>query len=170
MDMPDFKPNKQRTKSFWNRIELGANMQSVKSNQFFPVTSDIALTAGYKLSNRSTAGMGASYKMGWGQNFRNIKITHEGISVRSFFDVQMTGSFYASGGFEYNYQQPFNTIRQLWGMQSWQQSGLIGISKIVAVQSKLFKKTKVQLLWDFLSYHQTPQTPAIKFRVGYSFK
>lgn len=170
MDMPNFKPNEQKTKSFWNRIELGANAQSIKSNQFFPVTSDLALTAGYKLNNRSTAGIGASYKMGWGQNFRNIKITHEGISLRSFFDVQLKGSFYASGGFEYNYQQPFSNVRHLQGIQNWQESGLIGVSKVVAVQSKLFKKTKVQLLWDFLSYRQVPRAQPLKFRIGYNFK
>jgi hypothetical protein len=31
------------------------------------------------------------------------------------------------------------------------------------------KKTgNMQLLWDFLSYGQTPQTQALKFRVGYT--
>lgn len=168
-DMPDFKPNKQRTKTFWNRIELGANVQSVRGTQFYPVTSDLALMAGYKLNNHSTAGIGASYKLGWGQNIRNIKLTHEGLSFRSFVDVQLKGSLYASGGFEYNYQQPFSNVRQLQEIERWQKSGLIGFSKIVAVQSKLFKKTKVQVLWDFLSYNEIPRSPAIKFRIGYTF-
>jgi hypothetical protein len=169
IDMPDFKPNKQRTKSFWNRIELGANVQSVKSNQFFPVTSDVAFTAAYKLNNRSSAGIGASYKLGWGHNFRNIRLTHEGVGIRSFVDVQIKGSFYGTGGFEYNYQQPFNSVQQLRRMQHWQKSGLAGITKVVSVRSTVFKKTRVQLLWDFLSYEQVPRAPAIKFRVGYSF-
>ncbi|HYD20185.1 MAG TPA: hypothetical protein VEB40_01820 [Flavipsychrobacter sp.] len=169
MDMPDFKPNSQKTKSFWNRIELGANVQSARSNGYFPVTSDLAFSAGYKLNDRSVAGIGVSYKLGWGENIRHIQITHEGVGIRSFLDVKLKGSFYASGGFEYNYQQPFNTIRQLYGADNWQQSGLIGVSKVVAVQSKLFKKTKVQLLWDFLSYEQIPRSQPIKFRVGYSF-
>ena len=34
---------------------------------------------------------------------------------------------------------------------------------------KVLKKTKVQFLWDFLSYKQVPQTTPLKFRVGYSF-
>ncbi len=31
------------------------------------------------------------------------------------------------------------------------------------------QKTKVQLLWDILSYQQVPKAQALKFRVGYSF-
>jgi hypothetical protein len=165
--MPDFKPNSQKVKNFWQRIELGTNVQSVKSNGYFPVTSDVGLSAGYKLNDKSVVGIGMSYKMGWGENIRRIKLTHEGVGVRSFFEFKLKSSFYGSGGFEYNYQQPFNSFRQLRGFDSWQRSGLIGVSKVLAVQSKLFKKTKVQLLWDFLSYQQLPRTQPIKFRIGY---
>ena len=169
MDMPDFKPNSQKVKSFWSRVELGANVQSIRGNSYFPVTSDLGLSAGYKLNDRSVAGIGMSYKMGWGQNIRHIKLTHEGVGLRSFFDIKLKGSFYATGGFEYNYQQPFNSTRQRNGFQNWQQSGLIGMSKMIAVKSKVFKKTKVQLLWDCLSYRQIPRAQPIKFRIGYNF-
>jgi hypothetical protein len=169
MDMPDFKPNSQKTKSFSKRIELSANIQSMKSNGYFPVTSDLGLSVGYKMSDRSVAGVGVSYKIGWGQTMRYIKITHEGIGLRSFLDIQLKGSFYASGGFEYNFQQPFQSVRQLYGLDSWHQSGLIGVSKVVSVRSQMFKKTKVQLLWDFLSYQQSPRQQPLKFRIGYSF-
>jgi hypothetical protein len=54
-------------------------------------------------------------------------------------------------------------------ISSWQKSGLVGVSKIVSIKSKFFKKTKLQLLWDFLSYQQMPRTQPIKFRVGYNF-
>jgi hypothetical protein len=60
-------------------------------------------------------------------------------------------------------------LQQLKGLQQWQQSGLLGISKIVSLKTKFFKKTKLQVLWDMLSYHQVPRTQAVKFRVGYSF-
>lgn len=168
-DIPGFKPNNQKTKSFWQRVEFGANVQSVKSNSYFPVTSDLALTAGYKINDKSIAGIGASYKLGWGQNIRNIRITNEGVGFRSFLDWKLKGSLYASGGFEYNYQQPFDGIPQLYAVDNWNKSGLLGVSKIVSVQNKFFRKTKIQLLWDFLSYEQRPRTQPLKFRVGYSF-
>jgi hypothetical protein len=174
MDIPDFKPNNQRTKSFWQRLEYGTNLQTAKNN-FFPVTTDIGLSVGYKLSDKSTVGVGASYKMGWGQDIKHIHITNQGMGLRSFIDVKLKGSFYVSGGLEYNYQPigsdslNTNTVMHWNEISSWSKSGLIGISKIVSVKSKFFKKTKLQLLFDFLSYQQTPRTQPIKFRVGYNF-
>ncbi|PZR25214.1 MAG: hypothetical protein DI535_18970 [Citrobacter freundii] len=170
LDMPDgFKPNNQRTKTFLQRIELGANIQSQKSNSYFPVTSDIALTAGYKLNDNSIIGIGAGYKLGWGRNIRNVKITHEGVSLRSFVDIKLKGSFWITGGYELNYRETFNRIDVLLDKSAWQESGLIGLSKVVDMRSKLLKKTKVQLLWDFLSYRQMPKPAAVQFRIGYSF-
>ncbi|HEX2846324.1 MAG TPA: hypothetical protein VHN59_07230 [Chitinophagaceae bacterium] len=170
MDMPEgFKPNEQRTKSFFQRIELGANIQSQKSNGFFPVTSDIGLSAGYKLNDQSVLGIGASYKMGWGENIRNIRVTHQGIGLRSFIEWKLKGSFWLAGGYEMNYRSGFRRIAELRDRSGWQESGLIGVSKVVDLRSKILKKTKVQLMWDFLSYRQVPKANAVVFRIGYSF-
>ena len=169
LDMPEYKPNTQKTKSFLKRLEYGTNIQSAKSNYYFPTTTDIALSVGYKLNEKNTIGIGASYKMGWGKDISHINLSSQGIGFRSFMDMKLKGSFYASGGFEYNYQQPFGSIEQIKYLSVWQQSGLIGISKIVSLKTKYFKKTKLQLLWDVLSYQQVPRTQAVKFRVGYSF-
>ncbi|NII28580.1 hypothetical protein HB364_26085 [Pseudoflavitalea sp. X16] len=174
LDMPNFKPDNQKTKSFWQRLEYGTNLQTQKSNNFFPTTSDIGLSVGYKLSDKSIIGIGGSYKVGWGKDIRNIAITSEGAGLRSFLDVKLKGSFFASGGFEYNYHSlsytQTLTAEEQKQAEIWQQSGLVGISKIVSLKSKVFRKTKLQLLWDFLNYRQLPRTQAIKFRVGYHFK
>jgi hypothetical protein len=164
--LPDFKPNNQKTKSFWNRIEYGLNIQSQKTNALLPVTSDIALTAGYKLNDKSTIGVGAGYKLGWGKNISNIHITSQGVSLRSYIDIKIKGSIWISGGYEENYQHEFTKLEQLKNMNAWQHSGLIGLTK----KYKIGKKNgSLQLLWDYLSYSQVPKTPALKFRVGYSF-
>src|SRR6185503_17560245 len=165
-DIPDFKPNNQRTKTFFQRLEYGTNVQTQKSGYFFPTTTDLALSVGYKLNDKSTVGIGTSYKMGWGRDIQHIAISHQGIGFRSFLDMKIKGSFYASGGFEYNYQQPFESLQQINSLDAWSKSGLVGISKIISVKSKVFKKTKLQLLWDFLSYEQRPVGQPVKFRVG----
>lgn len=167
IEMPDFKPNGQRTKSFLQRLEVGTNLQSVKSNFFFPTTTDLGLSVGYKLSDKSIIGIGGSYKVGWGRDIRNIVVTSEGAGIRSFVDVKMKGSFFMSGGFEYNYQVA-DTVG-ISNKMDWTRSGLVGVSKIISLKTRFFKRTKVQLMWDFLSYQQTPRTQALKFRVGYSF-
>jgi hypothetical protein len=169
IEMPDFKPNNQKTKSFFQRLEYGSNLQTTRGTYNFPTTTDLGLSVGYKLNNKSTIGIGASYKGGWGRDIQHINITAEGMGLRSFFEFKLKKSFYATGGLEYNYQQPFNSIQQIEKKEAWQQSGLIGISKVIDVKSKIFKKTKLQLLWDFLSYQQTIRTQPLKFRVGYNF-
>jgi hypothetical protein len=169
MDLPDFRPQGLKTKTFFQRLEYGTNLQTQRSNSFYPNTSDISVSVGYKASKKSIFGIGLGYKLGWGKDIQHVAFSSQGINFRSFADIQMKKSFYASGGFEYNYQQPFYSVAVVNNISSWQQSGLIGVSKIVSLKTKVFKKTKLQFLWDFLSYQQVPRAQPIKFRVGYSF-
>jgi hypothetical protein len=169
--MPNgFKPNSQKTKSFFRRLEYGTNFQAQRSHYMFPVTTDIGLSLGYKLNDRSTIGIGSSYKIGWGSGWDHLKITHQGVGFRSYIDWKIKGAWWISGGYEQNFKSEIKSFDQLKDISAWQQSGLIGISKVVSVKSKLFKKTKVQLLWDFLSYQQTPQAQPLVFRLGYNLK
>jgi len=169
--MPEgFKPNEQKTKSFLKRLDLGTNIQTQKSTNFFPTTSDIGLSVGYKLNDKSVIGVGASYKLGLGNGWQHIKFSSEGIGLRSYIDWKFKGNFWISGGYEMNYRTAFYNFYQLKDLNAWQQSGLIGISKSVPIKSKFFKKTKVQLLWDFMSYQQVPRTQPFIFRSGYNFK
>ena len=169
IDMPDgFKPNTQKTKTFLQRLEYGANIQSQKARSYFPVTSDIGLSLGYKLNDKSAIGVGASYKLGWGRGWNNIRLTSEGIGLRSYLDYKLKGTLYISGGYEQNYKTAFSSIDQLKDYSAWQSSGLIGLSKKYKVSKKL--KGDMKLLWDFLSYQQIPRTQTILFRIGYSLK
>ena len=93
MEMPDFKPNTQRTKSFLQRLEFGTNLQSTKSNAFFPRTSDIGLSVGYRLSDKNIIGLGVSQKIGWGKDIKHIRLSSEGISFRSFVDIRIKKAF-----------------------------------------------------------------------------
>jgi hypothetical protein len=167
-EMPDFKPNNQKTKSFLHRLEYGFNLQASRGQYYFPNTSDLALSLGYKVNDRSVVGVGAAYKLGVGRGWNHISFTHEGAGVRSYLEWKLKGSFWLSGGYEMNYKTAFNDIAQLRDYSAWQRSGLVGISKKYQVGKKL--KGSMQLLWDFLSYQQTPRTQAIIFRVGYNFK
>lgn len=167
IDMPGFKPNHQKTKSFLGRLEYGTDIQTQRSSNAFPTTTDIGLSVGYKLNDKSIAGVGMSYKMGWGRGFDHIAISHQGMGIRSFLDYKLKGTFYLSGGMEYNYQRPFADFGIISGMDEWQKSGLVGITKVISIKKGFLKKTTLQLLWDFLSYDQLPRTQPFKFRIGY---
>ncbi|MBI1783275.1 MAG: hypothetical protein HYR66_18220, partial [Sphingobacteriales bacterium] len=109
-ELPDFKPNNQKAKSFLQRLEFGSNFQTSKNNQYFPTTTDIGLSVGYKLNDRSVIGIGTSYKLGLGTGFNNIRFTGEGVGLRSYIDWKLKGSFFVSGGYEFNYRNSFRSI------------------------------------------------------------
>jgi hypothetical protein len=169
IDMPKFKPNDQKTRAFLKRLELGMNLQTTRANGYYPSSTDFGLSLGYKISNKSTIGIGGSYNVGWGTSIQHIHFSSQGLSIRSFIDVQIKKNIYISGGFEESYTRPFTSLSQLQTTSMWQRSGLIGLSKMVSLPGKIVKKTKVSLLWNFLSYYQLPRTQPILFRVGYNF-
>jgi len=167
MDMPDFKVNDQHSKTFLKRLEYGFNLQTTQANYYFPTYTDIGLSLGYMLGHQNSLGIGLSYKIGWGTDWRHISLSSQGVGVRSYIDVHVKKSWFLSGGFELNRVQPLTTFKDISNLTGWTQSGLIGITKVVSMKSSILKKTKVQFLWDFLSYYQMPQQQPVIFRLGY---
>lgn len=177
--LPSFKPNNTKTKTFLQRIEYTANVGFGKINPAFGrqvplATADIALGIGYKLNDKSTVGLGASYKLGMG-SLQRIRFSGQGIGLRSYIDWKLKKQFYVSGGYEMNYLPALQGLRipTPFGSSAadiWQRSGLIGISKKMKVKTKWFKASSVQLLYDMLHNQQRPIGQAFVFRVGYSFR
>jgi hypothetical protein len=170
-EMPEgFKPNNQKTKTFLKRLEYGTNFQSQKSSSFLPTTTDIGLSVGYRLNDKSQIGLGSSMKIGWGKSISNIQLSGEGFSIRSFVDIKLKGSFFITGGYEQNYRTRFYNTQQLSNQpDNWTSSGLLGLSKTVSIKSKFFKKTKIQAMYDLLWKKQIPVMQPFLFRTGYNF-
>lgn len=172
-ELPNFKPNQTKTKTFKQRLELGSNFQFGKDNSLMPTTADIAMSAGYKLNDKSVIGIGASYKLGLG-SIQRIRFTNEGIGLRSFLDWKLKKQFYVSGGFEMNYllSLPMPSTTQLQVVDrsnGWQQAALIGLSKKMNIKTKWFKATKLSLMYDFLAREHVPVSQPTVFRLGYVF-
>jgi hypothetical protein len=169
MSMPDFKPNDQKTKTFWNRLQYGVDFQTSRNNYYFPTVTDFGVSLGYRLGHNNIIGAGASFKLGWGNGIQHIAFTGQGVSLRSYLQIKIKGTFSATGGFEYNYTTPFVSYQQLKQIEYWTKSGLIGVTKTVSLKNRMFKSTTLSLLWDFLSYQQVPPTQPLLFRIGYTF-
>jgi hypothetical protein len=131
-----------------------------------PSTSDLAGTLGYRINTKSEAGIGISYKLGLG-SIQHIQFSSQGIGFRSYLDWKIRKQFYATGGYEINYNSGFKSIQQLKNEDLWQRSALIGISKKYQISKKL--KGNLQLLYDFLAYKHTPVSQPFLFRIGYNF-
>jgi len=164
-----FKANPQKAKSFRKKWELGVNIQSNRANRIMPVSSDLGISAGFKPNNWFTGGVGLAGRIGWGRDIRHIAVSYSGISLRSFaeFKLKPKGSFHAVAGYEWNYYPEIRAIEQLKDKSMWRPAGLVGLSKVVSLKTKFFKKTKLLLMWNFLS-RQAPEA-SIVFRVGYHF-
>lgn len=165
-DMPDFKPNNQKTKSFLKRLEYGFDVQFSKSKSLLPSGSDIGLSVGYKPNDKSLAGLGLSYKMGMG-SMQHLRLSSEGLGLRSFVDYKIKNQFYLSGGYEMNYLSGFEKIEELKEYAAWQRSALIGLSKKYKINKKF--KGEMKLLYDFLHREHVPVSRAVVWRLGYKF-
>jgi hypothetical protein len=166
-DFPSFKPNNQKNKSLFDRITLGFDIQNRRANEWFPITSDYGLSVGYKINDQSIVGIGASAKVGWGEDFRNIKISYQGYNVRSFLEYKLKGTFWIYGGYELNHRMPSAIAPESHSNDQPIASGLLGISKKIPVKSSFLKQTRVQLLYDFLNHHQYANRIPIVFRMSF---
>jgi hypothetical protein len=169
-DFQSARPSIPKTKTFFQKLQLGFNAQNAKDNRLVPATTDFALSLGYELGKKTVIGIGSSYKVGWGEGLRHLSVSSQGISLRSFVDYKLKGIIYGSGGYEYNYQ-PIPGVSELPGMSSWNKSGLVGLSVLSPFKKvKYIAATKVMVLWDFLAKKQLPQTTPFKVRFGYNLK
>lgn len=165
-ELPDFKPNQMKSKSFLQHLEFGSNLQFGKSNSFLPTTADIGAQLGYRFHQNGSFGLGIAYKLGFG-NIRNLSLSHQGIGARSFLDFKLKKNIHINGGFEYNYNAAFKDIDQLRNFNLWQSSALIGISKKYKISKKIGGNLIV--LYDFLHNQHIPKSQPILFRIGYNF-
>jgi hypothetical protein len=160
-----FTPNTQKTKPFAKRLEYGGNIQTNKGNYGFPAMSDLALSLGYNINDKSVLSIGGSYKLGLGQGWDNIKFTSQGIGIRSNLDWKIKGSFFVASGYELNHFYNKNeTVQYQQGY--WEKAALLGLTKKYKISRKL--KGNMQLLYNFLSNQNTNKQPIV-FRVGYTF-
>lgn len=165
MTMPDFTPNTQHNKSFLHRLEFGFNIQNTGVTNYLPSISTVGLLLGYKISDKITAGVGAAYLVGLGKAINDIHLSSQGVGARSFIDVKARGSWWVTGGYEYNYMQTFAKLGDLKNLDAWQKSALIGVTKKYMIGRK---QANMQLLYNLLYKTDNPQGTPLNFRIGYS--
>jgi hypothetical protein len=175
LTMPDFKPDNMPTAPFLRKLEYGTSFQSQRANNYFPATSDIGATLGYKAGRKSIIGIGITAKIGWGTGWQHIKVSSQGIGLRFFADWKVPSiwsskeeSWWLSGGAEMNYRTPVERLEIFKNYHAWTRSALAGISKKFSAGKKL--NGTVSVLFDFLYRQHIPVTEPILFRVGYTFK
>ncbi|MBW8687679.1 hypothetical protein [Chitinophaga rhizophila] len=166
-DKPDFKPKAIRTKPFWQRLEMGGNVQFQRSGRIIPVVAEIAGQLGYRFHRNGSAGMGLAYKAGLGNGWNEIALSREGIGLRAFVDWRLRNTFFINGSVEQHYMSVIRRAGQSIEPGSWMRSVLLGISKQYAVGAWL--KGNLMLLYDLLASDTRLLGSPVKLRMGYSF-
>ncbi|MBC7938030.1 MAG: hypothetical protein H7Y86_21995 [Rhizobacter sp.] len=164
-DLPDFKPNTQKAKTFGQRLEYIANVQFNKTAQK-NAAANFALGIGYKLNDRSAAGFAISYELGFG-SIQRLSLQSRGIGLRSYADWKLKKQIFFSGGFEFNHENDFESLSTLKSATGWQKSALMGLMKKIPSGKKFGKEMRFQLLYDLLS--NSNNNSAVVFRMGYGF-
>lgn len=160
--------NKEKTKTFRQRLEYELNYEFAKNNTYLPMLVNISVSVGYKLNPRSVIGLGATYKMGLG-TIEKIRFTTEGLGLKAYMDWKLRKQFYITGGYEANHFSGFSNTPIFGSLNEWQQSGLLGISRKIPVKTKFTKGAKIQVLYDFLYMKHNPVSKPWIFRIGYNF-
>jgi hypothetical protein len=166
MTVPNFTPNSQHTKTFLKRIQYSLTVQNTASTAVLPMISSVGLNIGYKISDKSTIGIGGSYLLGLGYGIEHIRLSNQGVGLRSFVDIKAKGSIWITGGFEYNYFQQFTNLQNIPHLDVWQRSALIGLTKKYQIGKK---ENNIQLLYDLLADSEVPRGQPFQFRMGFGF-
>lgn len=166
-EIPDFKPNSQKVKSFIKRLEYSPEIQFSSANNYIPTTANIAFSLGYKLNDKLSTGFGVSYILGLGRGWNNLKFSSEGIGFRSYLKLKIKKDLNVQCGSEWNYNSSFKKIADLKNESVWKQSALAGLSKKIKSSKKV--KPEIKILYDFLYKKNKPVTQPFIFRIGYNF-
>ena len=91
---------------FWKRVEKGYNFQTSRATPDGkrPAILELAGTAGFKHTPQLTYGLGLSASIGLGQNWSNIRLSYEGISIRSFATYELFWGIAGYVGYETVFQ------------------------------------------------------------------
>jgi hypothetical protein len=166
MTAPDFQPNDQRTKTFLKRLQFSVVVQNSPGTSLLPAISSVGLNIGYKINDKSTVGIGGSYLLGLGSGLDHIRLSNQGVGLRSFVNIKAKGSIWITGGLEYNYLEQFTSIRDIPNVNVWQRSALVGLTKTYRIGKK---ENNIQLLYDLLANSEVPRAQPFRFRMGWGF-
>ncbi|WP_370909987.1 hypothetical protein [Chitinophaga sp. RCC_12] len=155
IEKPAFTKNPERGKPFWQRLETQYNFQTMRAmpDGLRPAMLELGAAVAFKHTPKLSYGIGLAASIGLGQNWQNIKLTYEGISIRAYADWTVLYGFSVQAGYEQIFrplnrpyleeqadpnnpqpQQSDNALKAAFG--GGQQSAYVGIMKRYRLSSK----------------------------------
>ncbi|MDR2037073.1 MAG: hypothetical protein LBQ60_04040 [Bacteroidales bacterium] len=165
--LPGFVPNPYKTKSFWERVDVGFDLQFNKNTYHLPSSGTAGIQIGYHISRKISTGITGSYRFGLGEDIRHIRFSHAGAGYGVFFNYLIKWGFGVQPGFERNWRSSIDTKDGQHFKSAWRSALLLGITKEYRIGKKA--KGNVAVFYDFLHKRQVPHSNAFLWKMGWKF-
>jgi hypothetical protein len=161
--VPAFTPNPYKTKSFWERIDVGFDLQFDRKTRLLPSSGVAGVQASFNFSQRWSAGLLVNYRFGTGE-IRRIRFSHQGAGYGAFANYRVWKGLGVQAGFERNWRMETEVNENRYP-SGWMSSALAGLTWEYGVGKKV--KGTAGVFFDFLHRRHTPETNAILWRMGW---
>lgn len=157
-DKPSFRVNPMRGMPLSKRIEKQFNWQTTRATiDGKPAMLQLAAIAGFRHTPRLTYGAGLATAVGLGKNWQQVKITFEGLGVRTFAEYKMVFGIGMYAGYERMFKEAVftgesNLLTENQQKQNshnttkYHESVLIGLTKTYRINEKW--NGSLQVLYD----------------------
>ena len=163
--MPKFTPNPYKTKSFWDRIDVGFNLQFDDRTNILPSTGLAGAQVSFNFDPKFSVGVLANYRFGIGE-IENIHFSHAGAGYGAFANYKLWKGIGVQAGYERNWRAETVTGENRYPAV-WTNAALAGITWEYGIGKKA--KGTMGVFYDFLHKQHTPQTNAVLWRMGWKF-
>lgn len=172
-EIPEFKPNSQRTKTFLERFEYGFDLQADRSSKLVPSSFTFGLSVGYKLNDKFITGLGTNFTLFYNTKPFKTNINKEDLGLRYYLEYAIGKGFNLRGGWERKLAYELAEGKSENIQPFFRDSALLGFSKTIAFSAKqsVIKKQfkgRAILMYDFLAERHIPATAPIVFRIELS--
>ena len=161
--VPKFTPNPYKTKSFWERIDVGFNLQFDGRTQFLPSSGVAGAQASFNFDQKFSVGVLANYRFGMGE-IRNIHFSHSGAGYGAFANYKIWKGLGVQAGYERNRRAEMEMGENRYPA-AWTSSALAGLTWEYGIGKKA--KGTVGVFFDVLYQKHTPETNAVLWRMGW---
>ncbi|MBE9668118.1 hypothetical protein [Mucilaginibacter boryungensis] len=156
INRPSFKINPMRGLPFWKRIEKQYNFQTTRATiDGAPAILQLSAMAGYRQSPKLSYGIGVVEATGLGQSWTDLRLSFQGVGLRSYTAWQWQYGIGIYAGYERLYKQAAfsNTTStdqtsapSLHSTNTYNESILIGLTKNYHINDKW--NGTIQVLYD----------------------
>jgi hypothetical protein len=164
--VPEFKPDPFKTKSFWEHFDVGFDLQFDRNTFHLPSSGVAGLQLAFNFNERFSAGALVNYRFGMGE-IKHIRFSHQGAGYGVFINSKIWKNLGAQAGYERNWRTDTQVSETVQFDAGWTTAMLAGLTYEYSIGKKV--KATLGVFCDFLYKKYTPQSNAVLWRMGWKF-